>query len=302
MWETDQFEWAVPITNSGRQPKSVTRWATSCDCLGVTPGSETFAPGETRRVTVRLDLGSKVEKRLGGDSTPVAVALSPVVAGEEPRSPLSQPTWTVKGRVKPILKAVPDVSLGSVSELSQPFPPRSVLVAFTTACRELKASCDSPQLSVRLLGADRPAEQATIEIRLAAAVSQGTYPYTIELRGEVGAEHQPFTKRLVGRVSVVADVQTIPARLSLTKNRDGSWPEEVIRFHSVSGRNVRVVSVTPSPPCDQLTARVVSDSEIAIRAREGAGSRGKVVPLVARVRTGPDDVETEVALEVTFAE
>lgn len=67
VWNSEKFEWTVPIRNATSFPINVDRLEGSCTCTLVTPSSFVLKPGEEVRVKLRFDLFSRTHR--SGDAT-----------------------------------------------------------------------------------------------------------------------------------------------------------------------------------------------------------------------------------------
>ena len=232
VWENDSFEWSFPIANTARHPVRVTRWAASCDCLGITPDSLTLAPGESQRVSIRLDLARK------GDQSPIAVSFEAVLSGDLGRQQSTRTTWQVKGSVKPLLTNVPDISLGVTSVEAKPYPSRLVQLNFSAPSCGLSATCNSPFVTARLLESETGRNNsATLELRISPTVPLGNHQYEIALRGQIRSSNSSFRKRFPCEMAAVQDIQLTPMQVVVAGLSPGAMRDETVSFHSVSGRN-----------------------------------------------------------------
>lgn len=96
VWENPRHPFRLTIQNVGSVPRSIGRFATSCDCLEVEPARRTIEPGEKAELTAYLDLIHRLSYQMGVSSWPISVRLNPVFEGDF----ASTPGWEVKGVVR----------------------------------------------------------------------------------------------------------------------------------------------------------------------------------------------------------
>lgn len=79
-WAQRGFQWTLPVRNVSAFDVEVLEWEPSCGaCTNVAPPSLVVAAGETRDVTVTLDLTKRRAVEGDAASYPFAVALRPIV-------------------------------------------------------------------------------------------------------------------------------------------------------------------------------------------------------------------------------
>lgn len=100
--ESSRFLHDLPLCNATAEPLTV-RLETSCDCTGVEPRTLQLAPGETRRVTVQLDLLHNRLHFAGRPKRPYKAHLR-AIFGEKPQD---QSSLELAGVVKAVLSMWP---------------------------------------------------------------------------------------------------------------------------------------------------------------------------------------------------
>jgi hypothetical protein len=63
VWESEQFDWTIPMRNTSREPVKITSLLTSCHCTTVDNAGFEIPVGGTHRVPLKLDL-----RRVSGDN------------------------------------------------------------------------------------------------------------------------------------------------------------------------------------------------------------------------------------------
>jgi hypothetical protein len=140
VWETDDFELALPVRNTSATPQRLIEWSSSCNCLGVEPRSLGFGPHEAKTVTVKLDIASKLRM-----NPTAAQAVGVTLAGTLADGTTAK--WQIRGVVKPLVKTYPDLSFRSLSELAQPYEAKQVDVEFTEPVSVESLETDSPLIT-----------------------------------------------------------------------------------------------------------------------------------------------------------
>lgn len=238
MWETDKFEWTIPVTNQSDKSVRIVRWATSCDCLGVEPASLDLKAGETKPIKVRLDLAAKLDSK-SSVTQRVTVNLSPVLATGKLGS-----SWQVCGVVKALLLNAPDLTLAPMSDSVQPPRPKQLQFAFAQPFADLAIESDSPHVTALLPSGDgRTRETVHVELRFADSVPVGYHKFSLTLRGRFASPSYVFSKRIDGLLTVVPDLQATPCEVVVSGFKLGAVREECVTFHSVSGRSLQLLGV-----------------------------------------------------------
>lgn len=257
MWETDQFEWIVPVRNGSGTPVRISRWSNTCNCLGVEPESPDFSPGEIKLLKSRLDLSKKLQATY--TTQPVSVTLAGTLTGG------TQVRWQLHGRVKPILKASADLFFEALSDVAQPYPARQIGLEFARSPANLKVGLDSPHVTVSLRPGKSPAH-ALLDLKFVASIPVGDHALTVTLQGDLESPRQTISKRLTGGLRVIPGIQCEPSQFVFPAKSVGDEVEETIALRSLTGRVLQIDSVTTNG--DGLTVSKMKDeSRFVVRQR-----------------------------------
>ncbi|WP_162666105.1 DUF1573 domain-containing protein [Gemmata massiliana] len=276
VWETDKFDWAVPVTNRSANSVDISRWGSSCNCTAVQPSSLRLSPGETKTITVRLDLTQTLYYQQAAQ--PVAVSLLPIVAEQNSRR-----SWQLSGTVKPLLRKQPNLVFGPLSAAAQPLSPLQTALSFVQPIETVSVECDSPYVTAVVVPSrdDAVRSDVRVEFRFARTIPFGTHPFKLALRGTFSSPRSEYSTQLQGNVSVVTDVQAQPAEALFAARTVGETCEEEIRLISLTGRPFRIESLTPQGA--GLTVQRVNDEpRFVVRQQivEGSQTKNSVVAVV----------------------
>ena len=267
VWETDDFALVIPIHNRSNTPLRLTGWKSSCNCLGVEPGSLEFAPQATKTVTIKLDIASKV--RLNPTSTQ---AVSVNFSGALSNGTTAE--WRVLGAVKPLVKHYPDLLFPPASELIQPYGVRQVRLEFNEPVLVTTLESDSPLVIPVRREAELPQAVCPIELRFATTIPVGEHPFTLTVGGETRAPRQRVVKRLAGLLRVAQDIQGEPGHVVFPARAVGEVVEETVTVRSLTGRPVQIESIASDG--EGLAAEVVK-GEPKIIVQQRATRTGQAV-------------------------
>lgn len=147
--------------------------------MSIEPKSFVIEPGERRELHLQIDL-TKQTKPSGEVSVPLYPRLKAMPGTElEKRRP---PEWTVKGRVRRILRLDRSVDLGRHSELSQPVPNRSIPIEILVPLESLSAECNLANFSASV-ELSPPGEGMTVlRLKQTATLPVGAFHGTIALK------------------------------------------------------------------------------------------------------------------------
>jgi hypothetical protein len=140
-WETENFEWVLPVENHEAVPIEVESFSRSCTCLSVEPKAFTIAPGARQELRLNLDLIS--QRKPSGE---VDIQLMPQLKTREgqPQAKKFPPVWEIKGQVRRVLECDRRAYLGRHSELSQPLKLRTIPIKSLVPLESISAECDLP--------------------------------------------------------------------------------------------------------------------------------------------------------------
>lgn len=240
VWESEAFEWTLPLTNTGAQAVEISGFAPTCGCLSVEPAQFTLAPGQATDLKITVDLTAGAVGRDGK----IAVRVIPHLVTAQP-SPAG-PSWTVSGTVRPILRPDrPRIDLGEISDRSENVTEATINISDLAGLRELRARCASADFVA--VSSERVVGEDAFEVRVAAkpGAGLGIHESTLILEpvGQTG-EALP-ERRLKLSIRVVEDLQALPRTLSLGNRRVGERVVETVALCSLTRREFAIESIHP---------------------------------------------------------
>jgi hypothetical protein len=78
VWEDPAYELHVALTNVGSQPRVISHFSLSCGCLTIEPDQLTIEPGETRNMTLHVNLTHRQPYQIGMARWTVAARFQPI--------------------------------------------------------------------------------------------------------------------------------------------------------------------------------------------------------------------------------
>lgn len=257
VWETDKFEWKVPVTNTGSQVLVVDRWQAGCDCSAITPQSLRVGPGETKSITVQIDLSSKVDST-SLTPVPISITFAAVVGGK------GLPALTLRGKAKPIIsvgttnlsQTIPADARGATSRLNieLALPPDDI----TGMVEMFPVRCEVGSQSGR---------HVSFALKYSEAIPSGYHKFALVIRGKL-ASGQAFSKSFSCGVAVLPDIQPTPSELVVTGLVKGVR-EETITFRSLSDAPLVLVGafVKGTAGSGTVVAQVESQALLSLTIR-----------------------------------
>ena len=294
VWETDRFEWSIPIRNREPHPVELTGLTGSCGCSVTESTALGIPPGETRTLKLTLDLRPQSCIRAGGDTRAFASAIRvTVLGGAKPR----QATWQLHGIVKRPLRVPAAVTFGRRSELTLPLAPLVIPVEPLTAIRSVALECSSPHFAAAV----RPVSESPLRLELvvtpAADLKRGAVSGTITLAAITPDGQALPSLELPVSAEIVPDIEPTPTAIHFGARDVGAEVTETIGLWSLSNRPFAIerceaegngVSAQPEPDGRSVTVRMNV---------VGAGSTIGRVRLVVRPEGG-EPVEVIVPVQV----
>ena len=219
------------------------RFSSTCECSQVAPASLEIPPGETRRVTLTLDLRSLSREDAAKAITDFAVNLTPILATDPEQQ---GPTWRLTARVRrPLLGPPRRIDLGWHSERAQPFEPVSVKVEVAPGIDELRAF--GKGMFVSLARDKKDANRYTLSVSPVGRLQVGEVSGTVMLTPYRQGKALP-THTISASGMVVDDIELSPSGLLLGAQPIGTTRTETVTLRSRTGAKFEVVRVeSPGP-------------------------------------------------------
>jgi hypothetical protein len=276
VWEDSRFNWSLPVENRSGQDILIDNFVSSCTCSAVEPRSLTIPAGETRRVTLTLDLSAK-----SGARSPPVREFELLLAPQIREGPHPPPRWVVRGQVRTAFRVTPPaLDFDSHSELAQPLAPRTIRVECLVPIDSLSATCDSPRFRPRVSRSPDDPHQIEVAVVPVTALEQGPFRCAVTLTARTAEGQQLPGKTVVIGGRIIGDVQTAPSEVQFGALPIGEVAEELVALESLAGRRFEVtgadkqgegLEVTAAPnapvagPCFLVRQRVVGAGDRAGR-------------------------------------
>jgi Protein of unknown function (DUF1573) len=236
VWNSEKFEWTVPIRNASDVPINVGRLEGSCTCTLVTPSSFVLNPGEEVRVKLRYDLFSRT--RQNGDATvPFDDLLSAYMNGDE--RPLA--AWHIRGFVKNAFSSKPNqLDFGDAVAEGRPYPTRTINVTCFQSCRDLEVSADEKNVAVVAKNPSGDGVHFQVAVAPGATLASGTHKFKLSLGAVLPSGERTPRVSCPVEVRILPDLQILPSLAHFGELKVGQSHEETIVLASRSGRSFEV--------------------------------------------------------------
>ena len=221
--------------NRSSQGVTVTDFANSCACSQISPQTFTIEPGQSQTVRVTIDLREQPKGKLDLSDRPFQVDIHPrTAAGHYVGS------WTVRGRVKPLLRfATPVIDLGEWSDRQTPRP-LVVEGVHAPEVRTLRAKCADPRISVAVEQSEPGRFQLTAT---APKLPEGAITTQVAFHAEDAEGKRLPEVRLPLRLSVLSDIEISPPQMLLGNRRVGETAEDTFTLRSRTGARFEVEKI-----------------------------------------------------------
>lgn len=282
--ETDRFLHEVPLRNASSAPLRV-RLEKQCDCAGVEPETLTLEPGETRRVTARLDLLHNRLRYAGRAKRPYQAHLT-AYYGERAGD---QIPLVLTGTVRAVLDTwPPNVHLKEEMVEGEDSAEEVVTVKPVIPLRWLVVKYGPPPSYIKCT-VEPTSHGYTLRVGVKAGMRRGWFSQNIVLQmaGEKGEALPEQQLQVTG--TVTGRFVCVPAETMFGIRALGSSAEETIHLRSRKGEVFRVVQ-TPAN-CASTRVEPAAGAETAFRVVqriEKAGVRNETLSFVVRDERGKD--------------
>ncbi len=236
VWNSEKFEWTIPIRNTTNFAIDVGRLEGSCSCTLVTPSSFMLKPGEEISVKLRYDLFSRT--RQAGDATvPFDDLLRASMIGDD--RPLA--AWHIHGLVKNAFSCKPNqLDFGDSVVEGRPYPSKTIDVTCFQPCRELEVSADDRNVAVVAKNPSGDGLRFQVAVAPGASLDCGTHKFKLSLGAVLpSGERTPHVSVPV-EVRILPDLQTLPSLAHFGELKVGASREETVVLASRSGRSFDV--------------------------------------------------------------
>jgi hypothetical protein len=244
VWETDRLEWPLDITNDGDGPVDIQSFRVSCGCVKVTPPALSLLQGQTRQVTLTLDLTSGANKVPPDERRSArrwGVRIEPALAQG---AALKVPSWVLEALVRPVLDRDAEyIECGAHSVLDQRGCRGRLRVKALAPIAAIDVVCGSPLLRASVERDVKDSSLFHIEVAPNAALPVGRLESEILLVARrIGEGSLPGQRIPVGG-RVVPDVQVFPEAILLGAQPVDARVVQVVALGSLTGVPMRVKGV-----------------------------------------------------------
>jgi hypothetical protein len=150
VWEAKGFRWTLPVTNCSEQDLKIKEWGGSCNCTAISPSSLTIPAGETREITVVLDLTDYKQTERNTSIRTFSAEIVPVVCRMDGVR-ITTVGWNLQGRIRSALGLErTEVDFGRWSECANRPQPHSIKVVSLTPLSHIVTRCRVPALNATI--------------------------------------------------------------------------------------------------------------------------------------------------------
>jgi hypothetical protein len=264
VWNSQNFQWTVPIRNTTDKAIQVTRVEGSCSCTAVKPTAFLLNPGERIGLKLAYNLASRAHEWVSGRPEPFE---GTVVAhtGQDDR-PIAR--WEIHGHVKNAFFTKPDeLRFDESLVYGQPY-------------QQLLASIDEQYGAVIVRSAGVDGRHFQVHVAPKATLDIGVHEFKVFLTAVLKSGERLPDVPVSVEAHVLHDLQILPSLAHFGDLKVGEAREETISLASRSGRNFDVASYTSAS----------KDVSVVPLSRDQPESKAFRVKLRSS-RTGPQESE-----------
>lgn len=246
VWQTDSFDWKLPLENRTDRDIEVLGFFYSCPCVSVEPNRLTIPPRQVVDVRMRLDLTAVNEQDRDKALRDFAVRLVPQLP-----SSLISDGWDITGRVRSAFTLSSDtVSFvgGKALTIGLPMSSETVGIRAHEDLETILIHHDRSYAKVLLekLGPSR----FDLKISPNMSLSEGDFRFKIVLRPQLACHEDvpPITLPVFGRV--LGQIQAFPAQIDLGPRVVGESTVESVVVQCKLGKSFDVLGIEGE--CDHL--------------------------------------------------
>lgn len=231
IWDCDQIDWTLPITNVSSDTVQVESFATSCGCLIVEPQAFVLAPGKTQESRITIDLASAAK---GNDQ--INLAISPKLKPSVSRTNDRDVTWQIKASIKRLIDMNRLVYVGRHSVLSQPLQTIDVPFRALSPAKSVAVACRTPGFEASLI-AGGPDGHFILQLKGTAIRPEGDFAAEVALT-PILYDKALSPRSMTFRGTIVSDVDAEPSAIQVGGRQLGDVIEETVSLRSLTGRVV----------------------------------------------------------------
>lgn len=236
VWETEEFNWTVPIKNRSGNPIEIAWFSKSCSCVAIEPESFTIQAGETREIRLKIDLASNS----ASSTRDLAVSLSPRLKTDSDGAAIG-PEWKVSGRILRAISLTGRGNFGRHSEFEQPLPIISTSIGILEPLASLSATCNSPDFTASIDFSPHNTTTATLRLAAKSPLPVGKFGVTVGLHPVLKDGKALPVRHVQFEGEILPDVESAPPTLQVGGRYLNETIEETIALRSLTGRHITVV-------------------------------------------------------------
>ncbi|MCI0459025.1 MAG: DUF1573 domain-containing protein [Gemmataceae bacterium] len=239
VWENEQFKWVLRIENGGPTDVQITDFGSSCACSKIEPRALDIPAGQSREVTLTLNLAAATTENDKGAVQEFQVSIAPNV-----KPPMGRIYWVLRGKVRvPFRFAKAQLDLGRHSELAQPLTPQTVAITGQVPLTHLSAQANSKHFRGQVQRSDNPPNHFELTLAQTSALPRGFHTFEVNVVPELQGGKPLPTKTIPVRVWIEPDIQASPPVIALGARCLGETVEETLTISSLTRQAFEVITV-----------------------------------------------------------
>jgi hypothetical protein len=261
VWSSDEdLIWTLPIENRDNRDVSIASFRTSCACTAVKPTSLRIPAGESREVTLQINLRSYANDGNSDSERPIAIEIVPQIVS----SHRGFHSWRVEGTMCLPFSITPRViDFGDDILVGSPRQTSSVVLDCAKTIDNVIVKSVENLATATVRAADRTKSRFILNVQSMDHSAPGPIDGSVLLSGirSDGYEFPPV--RVPVRGTVVHQVRVAPSIVHLGAQALGSLAEEYVTVSSRDGSPFQIVGVFPS--VRELRAERLGEPESALK-------------------------------------
>jgi hypothetical protein len=284
VWESGHFNSQIEFENRGNRSINITHLQSSCQCLAIDPQAIIVPSGESRRVSIAINL---LAKRPSGQAEDWDVQLPLIAKWDEGGDGPEQSEWLIHGKVKSIVSVSPGIlDFGDQLVLGNQAPPIKAVIRVKKPGTRVNIKTTPEGFSVAL---EKSPQDYTIIVTPPRSLPVGAFDQIIGM--ELSSEHDGTTlpeSRIRVRGEVSHRVVAVPPIIHLGLLKVGTTAVGTTTIRSRTGRSFDISKLLTSPDGSQVDVTKSADGYgISIRQKvESPGTGSATMTLLAKVSDG----------------
>lgn len=236
VWETPAFPWTMRIQNTSAREVEITQFATSCDCISITPSSKIIPAHGEAELRLSLNLVGK----LTSDDQPIrefSAEVRPVIAGSN-----WSPAWLVTGRVRRAFNCAPrELNYGESLIKNRQFQARTIQVRALAPLSNITAESTIGEAHVKRL----PGPQSAFEITFLPheSLNVGSLTGVLKIQAFTKVSDRLIETLVPIRGQIVTSVELLPRELIFGRTPVDRYVSQTVVIQSRLGNAISVDSI-----------------------------------------------------------